>query len=113
MPNFTYILQFIEYYTRLTQERHRVDDNEGVEKKEAKRKAKQEKKELKKKNEKLKMKKVNPHNAYGNFLTKIFGVYVYCFMPNSVWSCPVMTYLAFFTSDTFIVKVPSALVTLQ
>ena len=81
MLNFTYlhVSQFIEYYTRLTQERHRVDDNEGVKKKEAKRQEKNEKKEkaLQKKNEgrknagrqKLKMKKINPHSAYGNFLS--------------------------------------------
>ena len=81
MLNFTYISQFIEYYTRLTQERCSSIDNKDVKKnvkeKEDRRKTKLEKKEaaLEKKNEgrkkhqNLKMKKVNPHNAYGNFLS--------------------------------------------
>ena len=79
--NFIYISQFIEYYTRLTQERCSSIDNEDVKKimkeKEDRRNSKLKKKEAalekknegKKKHQNLKMKKVNPHNAYGNFLS--------------------------------------------
>ena len=81
MLNFISISQFIEYYTRLTKERCSSIDNEDVKKivkeKEDRRNSKLKKKEAalekknegKKKHQNLKMKKVNPHNAYGNFLS--------------------------------------------
>ena len=73
--NFT-LLQFIEYYTILTKERCTKNNKEDVERKEDKRQGKLKKKEgalkeknkARKKEDKLKMKKINPHAAYGNLL---------------------------------------------
>ena len=78
-----FLLQFIEYYTVFTRQRHEKKDNASVQKKEKKCKEKHESqsKKLNEKNKarkqeskpKLNAKKENNHAAYGNLSLYLFN----------------------------------------